>query len=172
MTYQNNDKAQAIMQIQQFLRTLQITNGDKVTVPVDGIYDSKTKDAVREFQIKSGLPATGTVDKKTYDLLYEKNLDAEFEQSEPLPLYIFQNGQSVKKGEKSDFVMLLQIMLNALTIAYDDFAPVEITGIFEDETENAVRAFQSRNNVPPSGIVDKQTWNLLVINYNKHNQNQ
>lgn len=172
MTYQNDDIRQAIMQIQQFLRTLQIASGETVTVPIDGIYNDVTADAVRRFQEANGLPVTGSVDKATYDLLYEKALEAEFEQSEPLPIYIFPKGQSVSKGETSDFVMLLQIILNALTIAYDDFEPFEINGVFGDTVEDAIRKFQMRNNLPATGIVNKATWNALVTNFNKHNQNQ
>lgn len=168
MTYQNDDIKAAIMQIQEFLRELQISGDGNVTVPVDGIYGEVTAEAVRKFQRENSLPITGTVDKATYDLLYEKALEAEFERSEPLPLYIFTNGQSVTRGEKSDFVMLLQIMLNALTIAYDDFSPLEINGVFGEEMENAVRLFQMRNNIPATGIVDKRTWNMLVQNFNKY----
>lgn len=173
MTYQNNDTSQAIMQIQSFLRVLEISGEENVTVPVDGIYGEITAKAVREFQRKNGLPQTGTVDKATYDLLYEKALEAEFEQSLPLPIYIFPNGRSVAKGEKSDFVLLLQIILNTLTIAYDDFSPLELNGNFDEEMENAIKLFQTRNNIPESGIVNKATWNALVNNFNKHStQNQ
>ena len=63
MTYQNDDVRQAIMQIQQFLRTIQIANGERPTVPIDGIYNEATIAAVRQFQEKSGLPTTGNVDK-------------------------------------------------------------------------------------------------------------
>ncbi len=172
MNYQNNDIKQAIIQIQGFLRQIQISNGEKPTVPIDGIYNEATVNAVRSFQEANGLSVSGSVDKATYDLLYEKALEAEFEQSEPLPLYIFSRGQSVAKGERSDFVMLLQIILNSLTVAYDDFDMLELTGIFDDTMEDAVRKFQMRNNIPATGIVDKATWNSLVTNFNKHNTNQ
>ena len=172
MTYQNNDVKQAIIQIQEFLRTLQITSNENITVPVDGIYGETTREAVRVFQRENSLPVTGTIDKTTYDKLYEKVLEAEFEQSEPLPIYIFPKGQSVSKGEKSDFVMLLQIILNALTVAYDEYAPMEINGEFSDETENAVIIFQGKNGIQQTGIVNKQTWNALAENYNKHNVSQ
>ena len=168
MTYQNDDIRQAIMQIQSFLRDLQISGDSNVTVPIDGIYGETTAEAIRKFQSENSLPVTGVVDKTTYDLLYEKALEIEFEQSEPLPIYIFTKGQSVARGEESDFVMFLQIILNALTIAYDDFAPLELNGIYGEEMENAVRLFQMRNNIPANGIVDKLTWNSLVNNYNKH----
>lgn len=34
-----------------------------------GVFDSETKNAVRQFQVNRNLPNTGTVDKATWDLL-------------------------------------------------------------------------------------------------------
>lgn len=167
MTYQNDEQKNAVRHIQELLRALQIAAGETVTVPIDGIYGTATAAAVRAFQAQNGLPITGDVDRATYNALYEKSLEAEFLASEPLPLYIFQNGRSVQKGETSDFVLLLQILLNTLTVAYDDFAPLVQNGVFDNTMESAVRRFQMRNNLPATGIVDKATWNALVRNYNK-----
>lgn len=171
MTYQNDDRSAVVRHIQQLLRTLQINNNMQVTVPVDGLFKESTKKAVMEFQREHGLNPTGEVDKATYDLLYEYALESEFEASEPLPLYLLKKGQSVSKGEKSDFVMIIQALLNTLTVAYDDFAPLTLSGEFNENTENAVRRFQMRNAITPSGIVDKATWNALVRNYNKYIEN-
>ena len=167
MTYQNDDVKNAIRHIQELLRSIQIVEGETVTVPIDGVYDTATVEAVRAFQRENGLPVTGDVDRETYNALYERALEVEFLASDPLPLYIFPNGRSVQKGETSDFVLLLQILLNTLTVAYDDFAPLERTGTFDAVMENAVRRFQMRNILPATGIVDKASWNALVRNYNK-----
>ena len=86
MTYQNDETQNAIRHIQELLRTLQIANGEKVTVPIDGIYDTATVEAVRAFQRKNDLPVTGDVDAATYNKLYEQSLAAEFLASDPLPL--------------------------------------------------------------------------------------
>ena len=171
MTYQNDDRKAVVMHIQSLLRNLQIYENKPVTVPVDGIFGSKTTDAVKEFQLANGLLPTGAVDKSTYDLLYEKSLEADFAASEPLPLFLFSNGQNVSMGEKSDFVMILQIILNALTVSYDDFTPLELNGVFDRQTEAAVRRFQMRNGLFADGVVNKATWNSLVTNYNKHIKN-
>lgn len=171
MTYQNNDRKAVVRHIQELLRSLQINSDITVTVPIDGIYDSKTTEAVGEFQRKNGLPVTGEVDRETYDLLYKLSLEAELASAEPLPLYLFKKGQSVSKGEKSDFVIILQAMLNVLTVAYDDYSPLQLSGEFDLLTENAVRRFQMKNTIEPSGIVEKSTWNALVRNYNKYIEN-
>ena len=168
MTYQNDDRTAVVKHIQQLLRTLQIYGDKNVTVPVDGLYMESTYDAVLEFQKENGLAPTGEVDKATYDLLYAHALEAEFEDSEPLPLYVLGKGQSVSKGEKSDTVMIIQAILNTLTVAYDDYSPLALNGVFDNQTEDAVRRFQMRNGIDASGIVDKRTWNALIRNYNKH----
>ncbi len=171
MTYQNDDRTAVVRHIQELLRTLQINSGMQVTVPVDGLFRESTRLAVIEFQRENGLNPTGEVDKATYDLLYELALEAEFEVSEPLPLYLLRNGQNVSRGEKSDFVVIIQALLNTLTVAYDDFEPLTLSGEFDESTENAVRRFQMRNTIEPSGIINKATWNALVRNYNKHIEN-
>ena len=171
MTYQNDDRKAVVTHIQELLRSLQIYENKPVSVPVDGIFGSKTTDAVRQFQLENGLSPTGAVDKNTYDLLYEKSLEADIAASDPLPLFLFSNGQNVSKGETSDFVMILQIILNALTVSYDDYTPLETKGNFDEKTESAVRRFQMRNGLVPDGIVNKATWNALVNNYNKHVKN-
>lgn len=170
MTYQNDNRQATVRHIQSLLRTIQIAKNQKITVPIDGIYGDATADAVTEFQKGNGLPITGSVDKATYDLLYAKALEAELAAQEPLPIYLFSNGQTAKKGEESDFVMILQALLNILTIAYDDFTPLPLNGVFDNGMESAVRRFQMRNNLPASGEVDKNTWNAIVRNYNKHAQ--
>lgn len=168
MTYQNNDLISAIMQVQEFLRTIQIFESKTVSVPIDGIYGDATANAVKAFQKQNELPVTGRVDKSTYDKLYQKALEAEFEMSEPLPIYVFANGRSIYKGEKSSFVMLLQMLLNELKIAYDSYEVLKEDGVFGTSTENAIKEFQRKNGLISSGIVNKKTWNALVENYNKY----
>lgn len=167
MTYQNNDRRAVVTHLQEMLRAIQIASGKAVTVPVDGIFDTSTAEAVRAFQRQNGLPITGAVDKDTYDLLYERSLEAEFAQSEPLPIYLFKRGRSVKKGEIGDFVLLLKGLLNELTARYDGYAPLPPSNVFDDDTEAAVAELQSRNGLPPTGIVDAATWNAIVRNYNR-----
>ena len=52
-----------------------------------------------------------------------------------------------------------------VSVSFDDYK-----SIFDETMEGAVRRFQMRNVLPPSGIIDKATWNALVRNYNKYIQ--
>lgn len=40
-------------------------------------------------------------------------------------------------------------------------ATLAASGVFNDDTEAAVKAFRTKNGLSPSGVVDKDTWDLL-----------
>ena len=165
---QANDEAAVVRQLQTMLRSIQIARGDVVTVPVDGIYDTATRDAVEKIQRENGLPATGSADLETYNLIYGAALEADFANSAPLPLYAFPKGRTLRAGEVSDLVILVRVILNALTHGYDDHTLFDLDGAYTDDIAAAIRRFQMRNGIPPTGEVDKATWNALVRNYNKY----
>lgn len=50
----------------------------------------------------------------------------------------------------------------------EDIPIVFEDGIFGEETERAVLAFQKQNNLPESGIVDYETWVLLMESTNEY----
>lgn len=166
--YQLDDEKEAVRQIQELLRLLQKYNNETVTVPVDGIYGEATATAVRKFQERHNLPVTGAIDAQTYDVLYEEALVAEEALAVPLPLYIFPNNYLVSAGEESDIVRIIQLMLSTLSIAYNDFGTITNTGIYDQQTLNAIRKFQMRNQLPATGEVNSKTWNTLIVNFNKY----
>lgn len=165
---QVNDEKAVIKQLQAQLRTIEKAGGGRVTVPVDGIYGSATRAAVEKIQIEVGLPVTGEADSDTYTAIYRLALEADFEQSEPLPLRAFTKGRVIEEGEISDLVVVVQVILNAISVGYDDYAPFELNGKYESAVISAVRRFQMRNGISPSGNIDKATWNALIRNYNKY----
>lgn len=56
----------------------------------------------------------------------------------------------------------LQAMLGVIGAALDAFPSVAEDGIYGIETENAVREFQRRFDLPPTGQTDNDTWNRIV----------
>ena len=61
------------------------------------------------------------------------------------------------KGVRGEIVRKLQRRLTAL-----GFDPVGIDGDYGDNSQKAVRAFQKRNGLPPTGEVDVTTWRQLM----------
>ena len=62
-------------------------------------------------------------------------------------------------------ILSLQAMLGAIGAALVDFPSVAEDGIYGAATENAVRAFQLRYDLPPTGQTNNETWNRIVETY-------
>ncbi len=169
----NENERRNIEILQTYLRQLSYFEG-LTPVPIDGIYDSETREAVREFQGQAGLPVTGVVDRDTWDAIYVAYLASIAENSPPEKVGVFPripNNYAISRNEEWFLVELLQYMLLELTREYDNFGELAITGVYDPVTEAAVADFQSRNMLPVTGEVDKNTWNTIVKQYNKNAEN-
>lgn len=75
-------------------------------------------------------------------------------------------GYTLQRGSSGPEVVVLQVMLNRIRQNYPAIPKITVTdGIFGQETENAVREFQSIFNLNPDGVVGRSTWNRLVLLY-------
>ena len=166
------DRENVIREIQRDLRTLYTAKVISTSVVPTGVYDRATVEAVKELQRTAGLPVTGTVDYPTWQILKDAARQVRYNGRETAPIYPFahiRNGQSVKPGERSDTVYFIQIVLRSL-IGYD-FDGVEINGVYDSQTTEAVKVFQKSFSLPPSGSVDRETWNTLAAAYNSQSVN-
>jgi peptidoglycan hydrolase-like protein with peptidoglycan-binding domain len=82
-----------------------------------------------------------------------------------------ENNYTVEKNEESDLVRIIQILLSGIDVAYGIFAGVALSGVYDDATENAVRAFQKIHFLPQTGVVDIHTWNRIASDYNLFERN-
>ena len=133
---------------------------------VDGIFGSRTEEAVRKFQQIFGLAVDGIVGKATwYEMvrLYTavtrlselRSLGQQFYRINwdyPSPLVVGNRGEKIRH---------LQYMLSILSEFIDEVPPLRIDGIFGTETEEAVRAAQRFLGLPVTGQVDDPTWELI-----------
>ena len=60
---------------------------------------------------------------------------------------------------------MLQTYLRQLAYHDNDIPKVVIDGIFEEKTSEALRAFQRKYELPPTGLADRKTWELLYQKY-------
>ena len=74
------------------------------------------------------------------------------------------NGEVLRVGSRGERVWLLQEYLNTVGSVWE-IPQIPVTGYFGDSTRNAVRLFQDLFNLPPDGIVGKQTWDALTSLY-------
>ena len=159
----------AIRALQTYLRRLSYMDESSISVPIDGIFEDSTQEAVRQFQRKNGLPETGFADRETWDAIYKAYLEELDRIALPdpiIPFPSFPTDYKIVSGEESFLVAIVQHMLVELSIIYDTFDDVRIDGIYDSTTEKAIRDFQERNFLSPTGEVDKATWNALSRIYN------
>lgn len=156
---------QAIRNLQTYLRSISFVDERIERVPIDGIFDSSTEEAVASFQRTRGLPETAIVDKATWDAIYEEYLELERAQSREKSQSFFPSSPydyEASLGEESAFVAILQIMLRELKVIFDRIPDLAVDGVFGKDTEEAVKAFQGASLIKVTGRVDLETYNRLV----------
>ena len=138
--------------------------------PVDGVYGIATEDAVREFQRIFNLDADGVVGKATwYRIIYIYNAVKRLSEldSEGISVseYTQQFTNVLRRGDSGNDVRVIQYYLAAVGNYYPTVPVIPVTGNFGEQTENAVKAFQTLSGLNPDGIVGRQTWNALYDAY-------
>ena len=75
-------------------------------------------------------------------------------------------------GEDIKKVRNLQNMLRAVNLYKNILPEVIVDGIFDEQTENAVKNFQQSSGLSPNGVVDIITFEKIVEEYNKTLENE
>ena len=160
-------RKQEILELQNMLRAITQAGGGLPLVNPDGIFGEQTERAVTAFQSDAGLTANGIVDYATWSAITHAYRNASRILSHrpihPFPSPVYE----MRAGEKSDLVMLVQIMLAALAIALDGMDAVRPTGEYDEATERAVAEFQRSHGLPASGVIDRNTWDALARFYDR-----
>ncbi|MGN0641901.1 MAG: peptidoglycan-binding protein [Huintestinicola sp.] len=138
--------------------------------PVSGAYFADTADAVRTFQQIFNLPQTGNVDKATWykiNFVYVsvKNLAELKSEGLKLEETSLNFPQNLSPGDSGNNVKQLQYYLQVVSAYYDAVPLVSISGVYDDATENAVRAFQQLFGLPMTGVTDSATWEDIYRAY-------
>ncbi len=160
----------AVRNLQRYLRALADgSEGSEIfAVPIDGIFDSATENALSEFQQRQGLPITGVADRNTFDALYLEYLRVTLNDRREYRPDFFPaspNNYVTEFGEQSPFISILQFVLDEIRLSYDTFPEFEMNGTYDADTSLAVKEFQRLHAIPITGRVDRRTWNELARAY-------
>ena len=109
---------------------------------LDGIFGNDTRNAVLDFQQDNNLTADGIVGVNTYRALLNLGF----------------SNQILRRGSKLSSVRYAQLKLLSKL-----YTVGEIDGIFGTVTQNAVKQFQSENDLQVDGIIGPQTWQKLSL---------
>lgn len=166
---------QPVRSLQTMLRVIAEDDPTLPTVIPDGIYGPSTMIAVTSFQRREGIPITGIVDERTWNQIvnaYEPAL-VRVGKAEPIEI-LLEPGQVILIGERSPYIFLTQGMLAQLSNDHVDIIYPELTGVLDDVTSNSLRGFQALAGLPPTGTLDRITWQHLARQFTlnaAHNAN-
>ena len=161
------NEEQARRNLQTYLRQLAYFDNDIPFVPIDGNPGEDTTAAIRAYQRKKGLTVTGIADQATWEALYEDYLVSLEEQSLPETFSPFPptpTNYSLGEGDMGFAVSAIQYLLETISVFFPVEA-VEITGVYDEKTRDAISEMQARYLLPVTGRTDKLTWNALVRLY-------
>lgn len=134
--------------------------------PVDGYFGASTTEAVREFQRIFNLTVDGIVGKNTwYKMVYLYVSLRRLAELRSEGQTIFGTSlaypEAIGPGDTGADVQVLQYLI-ALISVFNPYIPeVDITGVYNENTKNAVIAIQRENGLPETGIVDAATWEYI-----------
>lgn len=157
---------QPVRSLQTMLRVLGEDEPALRNVVPDGFYGDQTRNAVYHFQRSRGLPATGVTDHATWDRIVADYTPAltRRQPAEPL-LIILEPGQVIRRGERSQFLYVIQAVLLTLSEVYASISAPEITGILDAPTAYSIESFQYLCGLPQTGELDKITWQHIARQY-------
>ena len=137
------DEGNAVKNLQYTLYELGYYDG-----AIDGKYGQTTADAVRAFQIQNKItPVDGVAGSKTLGKMYSSDAVA--------ATVADVSYDTVQSGDRGEMVVEIQDCL--VQRGYLD----SITGVYDDATVAAVKAFQSANGLTPDGKCGSRTLMIL-----------
>ncbi len=165
------DRSEAVTAIQSRLNEV-ASNYPSIPkiFPVDGDFGERTLSAVQQFQRIFGLEADGIVGKATwYKIIAVSNAVRRLAELDARGLSLEEYNQQfpdiLREGDEGRTIEVLQYYLSVVASFYNQIPQLTQNGIFDQQTKNAVIAFQKAFDLQPDGIVGVNTWQELYRVY-------
>ncbi len=141
----------------------------KIAIP-DGIFSYDTENAVKRFQEVFSLTPDGIVGPATWyriQFIYNavKRLNELDSEGIILSDITQQYEEEAKEGDTGSRVRNIQYLLNYLAEFYNSIPSIAIDGIYGPATVDAVSRFQQTFDLPVTGTVNFDTWDILYRTY-------
>ena len=159
--YQQSDKTPAIKEIQEYLFFLSDKKYESIKrIPIDGVFDKETEDAVIAFQLATSLEPTGIVDYETFTTLYTEYVRVYEEYNEKG--YIFGDGSfPLQENDQNEDVRALHVMINELRKNYTKIGEVGTGSYFSSRTGDAIEAISKIFLLPKTRKLNKGLYKRM-----------
>ena len=152
--------------IQYYLSVIAAFYDTVPDVAITGVFDEATKNAVIAFQNVFGLTPDGIVGRNTWrdiNRTYRGIVESAGPQPTGVVLY---PGTVLRLGSQGEDVEILQTYLSLIADTYTDIPKVPVTGVFGNQTQAAVVAFQQFFGLErQDGVVGPITWDRIASVY-------
>ncbi len=137
-----NNRGRMVVSVQRRLNTVLKLKGSR-RLPTQGIYGPSTTRNVKRFQRRVGLPATGKVDRATWDAL---------------GLGRRKSAAVLSMGTRNSAVKSVQRSLARVLKK-----KIRVTGVYDRTLVNHVKTYQRRAKIKATGTVNYETWTSLMM---------
>ncbi|MDR1075618.1 MAG: peptidoglycan-binding protein [Xanthomonadaceae bacterium] len=141
-----------VKRLQETMNRLGYRDNEGKALGTDGVFGSRTEQAVRAFQKARGIGVDGVVGPDTRTAIGQAQQSAERTTGSGL----------LKPGMRGPEIKQLQEALNRYGFRDAEGKTLGIDGIFGDKTRQAVGALQKTYGIGSDGKVGPDTWNALA----------
>ena len=166
ISWQEGDSGIWVKLLQYYIRVLGCYYPEIPIIETTGHFDPETTEAVKAIQRKFNIIVDGVVGiqtwavlDKVYKVIYNKIPEGCLKNKTIYPGYMLSKGM----GDKN--VTLMQTYLEKISENYPSIPKVTVTGIFDEQTEAAVRAIQKEFLQENTGLIGPITWNQISVLY-------
>lgn len=159
--YRITDKFSAIKRIQEYLRIIY----EKEFISPSGIYDEKTRNLVGKFQAEHNLKATGVVDNRTFDLLYEEFSLSQKNEETRRSLSGFIRFP-LREGAQDSALSHINEMLIWLLDYYGKAHKVRLSNFYSSGTAEGVRMLRKIYLLGENDHIDEELYRRMVVDRN------
>ncbi len=164
MIVENTD-AKPIRGLQNMLRNISYYVDDVLPVIPDGNFTEDTKNSVMSFQRIYGLEPNGEVDSTTWKRIREVNNDLERIYVLPVAFPVFGKRVNINPGDEFVELLVLQAMMYAIFQLFPNSPGVDITGVHDNNSVEAVVFIQNLSGMEATGVIDTPTYNMIAELY-------
>ena len=150
--------------VHYYLNAIAFLDNDIPYLKTNSVYNDATVAMVTAFQQKYGLPVTGTMTYKDWNVL-KTTYDAMLKSVDPKYadyIDVLYPGYFLSEGMSGEDVRRLQQFLYKICIRTHSIPGVRVNGEFDDLTERSVIKIQKDNGLQTSGLVGPFSWRKIV----------